>query len=79
MENYLKLISLKRILPQAIKGMLQTVETKDYTERGEGIRHQASQNLVEGEDPKAGILDLNEDEEEKTEKKNFTFDDNPEN
>ena len=76
-ENTLKLLNLERMLPEAIKKMLQTVEIKDYTEAKEYATNQA-RVLLKEKDPKAATLDLNEDEEEKAEKKKVTFDDPPE-
>ena len=76
MENTLKLLNLKRILPEAIKNMLQTVEIKDYTEAKEYAIKQA-RVLQKEKDQNNATLDLNEDEEEKAEKKKVTFEDTP--
>ena len=64
MENILKVLNLKRMLPEAIKDMLQTVELADYNEATEYVIRQA--RVVQNEkDPKTSTLDLNEDEEGK--------------
>ena len=63
-ENTLKILNLKRMLPKTIKDMLQTVELTDYNEAKEYVIKQA--RVFQNEkDPKASTLDLNEDEEDK--------------
>ena len=63
MDNTLKLLNLNRMLPEAIRKMLQTVELMDYTEAKEYAMKQA-RVLQKERDPKQPTLDLNEDEEE---------------
>lgn len=65
MDNTLKLLNLNRMLPKAIKQMLQTVEINDYTEAKEYAINQARVHLKE-KYSKNTTLDLNEDEEEMT-------------
>ena len=62
-DNALKLLNLKRMLPEAIRKMLQTVELTDYTDAKEYAMKQA-RVLQKEKDPKHTPLDLNEDEEE---------------
>ena len=64
-ENTLKILNLKRMLPEAIKNMLQFVEITEYNEAKEYAIKQARVFQKE-KDPKTTTLDLNEDEGEKT-------------
>ena len=66
-DNTLKLLNLKRMLPEAIRKMLQTVELTDYTEAKEYAMKQA--RVLQKENPKSPTLDLNEDEEVTGERK----------
>ena len=70
-DNTLMVLNLKRMLPESIKKMLQTVEYEDYDEAKEYAIKQARALMAVS---KAPTLDLNE-KEEKTEetKKNISF------
>ena len=70
-ENILKILNLKRMLPEAIKNMLATVDITDYNEAKEYAIKQA-RVLQKEKDPKNATLDFNEDE---AEKKKVTFED----
>ena len=78
MENTSKVLHLKRMLPDAIREMLQTVELNDYTEAKEYAIKQAGVLLKE-KGSKNATLVLNEDEEGKGDHKKVIFDAAPEN
>ena len=63
-DNTLKVLNLKRILPEAIRKMLQTMEITDYSDAKEYVLKQARAMQKEKE-PHHGSLDLAEDEKEK--------------
>ena len=67
-DNTLKLLNLKRILPEEIEGMLQTVEITDYTLAKEYAIKQA-RVLSKKKGNKPLQLDLHEDEGETPKKK----------
>ena len=62
MDYTLKLINLKRMLPESIRKMLQTVKLTDYTEAKEYVLKQA-RVLQKEKRPKDSHVDLNEEEE----------------
>ena len=66
MDNTSMVLNLKRMLPEAIKKMLQTVEYEDYDEAKEYAIKQARALMKES---KATTLDLSEREGETEEKK----------
>ena len=71
MDNTLMVLNLKRMLPESIKKMLQTVEYENYDEAKEYAIKQARALM---KDSKAQTLDLNEKEEDTEEaKKKVTF------
>ena len=67
-DNNLKVLNLKRILPEAIRRMLQTVQITGYSEAKEYALKQA-RVLQKEKDPKSTSLDLAEDGEEQVDKK----------
>ena len=67
-DNTLMVLNLKRILPEEIEEMLQTVEITDYTQAKEYAIKQA-RVLQKKKGNEALPLDLNEDEEEAGERK----------
>ena len=67
-DNTLKLLNLKRILPEEIEEMLQTVEITDYTLAKEYAIKQA-RVLSKKKGNKPLQLDFNEDEEENPKRK----------
>ena len=67
-DNTIKVVNLKRLLPDAIRKMLQTVGHVDYTEAKEYAIKQA-RVLQKERSQKDMPLDLNEDDEKEARKK----------
>ena len=75
-DNLVKMLNLKRILPEEIEAMLQTVEITDYTLAREYVIKQA-RALSKKKGNKPLQLDLNEDEEEPPKKKTHFEEESP--